>query len=467
MTPSAASLSDMALPQEFVDMIEGYSFAPFSSLADTLQATAPEVSVRLNPAKNTAFPSAAVPVAWWQGGFYLPERGAFTFDPSLHQGVYYVQDAASMFMARVARVLAGGEPVRWLDACAAPGGKTTAVLDALPQGSVVVANEFVRTRADILRENLAKWGKPDVKVTNADTKIFRKYPGLFHIVAADVPCSGEGMMRKDPEAVAQWSPGLVESCARRQREIVENLWTALAPGGYFVYSTCTFNRTENEELVQWMMDEFSAVPVEIPVEQSWGISPGIDVDFPCYRFIPGVTRGEGFFIAVLRKPHSGSPQQKTKSKSKQRKVVQSKTDIRGWLLSDAQVELVEDKDKVFAVSATPLALEMPEELRPAMEIAVIKGRDLIPTQQLAMSTILSQDSFPSVEVDRLTALQYLRCEALKLPEDTPKGITLLKYCGRPLGFVKNLGNRANNLYPAEWRIRSAINPTSLPPLPLE
>ncbi|MDE6265513.1 MAG: rRNA cytosine-C5-methyltransferase, partial [Paramuribaculum sp.] len=442
----------MALPQEFVDMIEGYRFPPFSGLADTLQATAPEVSVRLNPEKNTVFPSAASPVAWWQGGFYLPERGSFTFDPQLHQGRYYVQDAASMFIAHIARVLAGGEPVRWLDACAAPGGKTTAVLDALPQGSVVVANEFVRTRADILRENLAKWGKPDVKVTNADTKIFRKYSGLFHVVAADVPCSGEGMMRKDPEAVAQWSPGLVESCARRQREIVENLWTALAPGGYFVYSTCTFNRTENEEMVQWMIDEFGAIPVDIPVEQSWGISPGINVDFPCYRFIPGVTRGEGLFIAVLRKPHSDSSPQKTKSKSKQRKAVQPKTDIRGWLLPDAQIEFLEDKDKVFAVSTTPLALEMPEELRPAMEIAVIKGRDLIPTQQLAMSTILSPDSFRSVQVDRLTALQYLRCEALKLPDDTPKGFTLLKYNGAPLGFVKNLGNRANNLYPAEWRI---------------
>lgn len=465
MTHSAASLSDMTLPQEFVNMIEGYGFAPFSGLADTLQAAQPEVSVRLNPGKNTALPSAAVPVPWWQGGFYLPERGAFTFDPQLHQGTYYVQDAASMFIARVADVIAGGQPVRWLDACAAPGGKTTAVLDALPQGSVVVANEFVRTRADILRENLAKWGKPDVKVTNADTKIFRKYPGLFHVVAADVPCSGEGMMRKDPEAVAQWSPGLVESCARRQKEIVENVWQALMPGGYFVYSTCTFNRTENEEMVQWMMDEYGAIPVEIPVEASWGISSGIGVDFPCYRFIPGITRGEGLFIAVLRKPASGTPRQNVKNKARQRKAMQPKADIRGWLLPEASVEIVEEKDKVVAVSTTPLALEMPEELRPAMEMAIIKGRDFIPTQQLALSTILSPGCFPAVEVDRLTALQYLRCEALKLPDNTPKGITLLYYNGRPLGFVKNLGNRANNLYPAEWRIRSTVNPASLPPLP--
>ncbi|MDE6048233.1 MAG: RsmB/NOP family class I SAM-dependent RNA methyltransferase, partial [Paramuribaculum sp.] len=266
----------MALPEGFVEMIEGYRFPQFSGLADTLANTAPEVSVRINRAKFTGALPVADQVAWWSSGFYFPERGSFTFDPRLHQGLYYVQDAASMFIAHIARFLAGGKPVKWLDACAAPGGKTTAVIDALPEGSVVVANEFVHTRADILRENLAKWGYPDVRVTNADTKIFRKYKGLFDVVAADVPCSGEGMMRKDPEAVAQWSGALVESCAGRQREIVANLWESLAPGGYFVYSTCTFNRVENEEMVQWIVDEYDAETVDISVDESWGIAPGID-----------------------------------------------------------------------------------------------------------------------------------------------------------------------------------------------
>ncbi|MDE6461118.1 MAG: RsmB/NOP family class I SAM-dependent RNA methyltransferase, partial [Paramuribaculum sp.] len=296
----------MALPQGFVEMIEGFSFPPFSNLAETLAGTAPEVSVRFNRAKYSAVPPLTDKVPWWRGGFYLHSRGAFTFDPALHQGIYYVQDAASMFIARVAEFLADGQPVKWLDACAAPGGKTTAVIDALPEGSVVVANEFVRNRAEILRENLAKWGTPNVKVTDGDTKFFRQYKSLFDIIAADVPCSGEGMMRKDAEAVAQWSPALVESCAKRQREIIANLWSALKPQGYFVYSTCTFNRTENEDMVQWIMDEYGAEPVEIPVEASWGISPGIDVDFPCYRFIPGITRGEGLFMAVLRKPDDGA-----------------------------------------------------------------------------------------------------------------------------------------------------------------
>ena len=465
MTPCAVSLSDMALPQGFVQMIEGLAFPPFSNLAQTLAQTAPEVSVRFNRAKHTAVPPLADMVPWWSGGFYLPQRGAFTFDPALHQGIYYVQDAASMFIAKVAETLATGQPVKWLDACAAPGGKTTAVIDALPVGSVVVANEFVHNRAVILRENLAKWGTPEVKVCEGDTGYFSQFKSLFDIIAADVPCSGEGMMRKDPEAVAQWSPALVESCAKRQREIISNLWSALKPGGYFVYSTCTFNRTENEDMVRWIIDEYDAEPVEIPTEASWGISPGINVDFPCYRFIPGITRGEGLFMAVIRKPSQEEGARQSKSKSKYKKVTQPKANLRDWLKPDAAVELVEDKDKIIALSTSPLALEMPPELRPYVEIAVAKGRDYIPSQQLALSTILAEDKFQTVEVDRLTALQYLRCEALRLPDDTPKGITLLKYLGYPLGFVKNLGNRANNLYPYEWRIRSAVSPESLPPLP--
>ncbi|MDE5744715.1 MAG: hypothetical protein K2H84_03520 [Paramuribaculum sp.] len=454
----------MALSQGFVDMIEGYRFPQFSGLADTLANTAPEVSVRINRAKFTGVLPAADQVAWWDSGFYFPERGSFTFDPRLHQGMYYVQDAASMFIAHIARTLAGGKPVRWLDACAAPGGKTTAVIDALPESSVVVANEFVHTRADILRENLAKWGYSDVKVTNADTGIFRKYKGLFDVVAADVPCSGEGMMRKDSEAVAQWSSGLVESCAARQREIVANLWVALAPGGYFVYSTCTFNRIENEELVQWIVDEYDAEPVDIPVDEAWGIAPGIDTVIPCYRFIPGITRGEGLFIAVVRKPHSDSSSH-TKNKQKGVKKAPTKVDVADWLTSEAQVEIAVDNDRVMALSISALAQSMPQELRPEIPIAVIKGKDLIPTQNLAQSLLLNPCKWQQVEVDRFTALKYLRCEALTLPADTEKGIVLLTYGGLPLGFVKNLGNRANNLYPAEWRIRANINADALPPLP--
>lgn len=456
----------MALPEGFVSMIRSYGLPQFDNLPDALESTTPEVSLRINPAKYTAPFPATDPVPWSGCGFYLPERPAFTLDPMLHQGAYYVQDASSMFISHVAAHLAAGQPVRWLDACAAPGGKTTAVMAALPQGSVVVANEFVRTRAEILRENVAKWGTANAAVTNCDTSRFSRHTALFDIIAADVPCSGEGMMRKDPEAVAQWSPALINSCADRQRTIISNLWPALRPGGYMVYSTCTFNRAENEHIIDWMIDEFGALPVEIPAMPQWNITPGIATTAPCYRFIPGTTRGEGLFLAVVRKPDGPIPNSRPAKAPKPAKPDKALAQLALWLLPDAQVELSLDKDTVTATSTAPAALTLPPELRPATPIATRKGRDFIPTQQLALSTLLNPEIWPRLDVDRLTALSYLRAEALHLPEDTPRGIVLLTYSGLPLGFVKNLGNRANNLYPDPWRIRTSI-PANLPPLPLQ
>lgn len=194
----------------------------------------PSVAVRLNAGKTGAGKSVVGGrrVGWNDAGFHLSERPAFTFDPALHQGLYYVQDASSMFVGHVVGELTrnAAGPLTVLDACAAPGGKTTAVIDALPEGSVVVANEFVAKRAAVLRENLAKWGYPYVVVTQGDTSRFSQMEGVFDIVVADVPCSGEGMMRKDEDAVGQWSDGLVEQCSRLQHEILGNLWGALRPG---------------------------------------------------------------------------------------------------------------------------------------------------------------------------------------------------------------------------------------------
>lgn len=451
----------MALPEGFARMIKSYGQPQYDRLLTALADSAPEVSVRLNPEKYPYSLPVQDSVPWSDYGYYLPERPAFTFDPLIHQGAYYVQDASSMFIAHVAKFLSGSRPVRWLDACAAPGGKTTAVVSSLPQGSVVVANEFVRTRADILAENVAKWGYGDVRVTNRDTAWFGGFAGVFDIIAADVPCSGEGMMRKDEEAVAQWSPKLIETCVARQQTIISNLWNALKPGGYMVYSTCTFNRQENEEMVDWMRAKYGAVPVAVPLSEEWNILPGIDTDAPCYRFVPGTVRGEGLFMAVVRKPDDSDARQKNFGRSASGKTV---PEVSGWLSPSAQVEVRADKDVAVALSTSPLAVEMPAEMRPQFTVARLKGRDYVPVQQLALSLAMNRDVWGAVEVDRLTALAYLRAEALRLPSGLPRGIVLLTYSGLPLGFVKNIGNRANNLYPDEWRIRSSV-PAPLPPLP--
>lgn len=456
------------LPDEFLRLIESYNAPALAELSGAL-LTDPSVSVRFNPAKGATSLASLEPVPWCPDGAYLPERYPFAFDPLWHQGVYYVQDASSMFVSHVVdsilQRITLNRPVRLLDACAAPGGKTTAAISRLPLDATIVANEYVPARCAVLCENLAKWGYGDAAVTRGDTNRFRSHPEAFDIIIADVPCSGEGMMRKDPEAVAQWSLSLVEQCVKRQREIVDNLWDALAPGGFLIYSTCTFNRLENEEMVQYIVDSYQAESVELHVDPSWGIEAGVNTPHHCYRFIPGRVRGEGLFMALLRKPgtlprqHDGSASshgrkgayKRRGAKGKQPSLDQSMlTVLRSWLNQEAEFHLEDDHIVALPEGSDPLIAKLGGGLR----VATIKGRDLVPTQQLAMSRHLRTEGFPTADVDAATAIDYLRCRAITLPNATPRGIILLRYEGRPLGFVKNLGSRANNLYPKPWRILS-------------
>lgn len=458
-------MSRTPIPEQFLKMMVSFDRQEFDALPAALDAE-PEVGVRLNTRKPFRITSDAEQVAWCPVGLHLPERPSFTFDPLLHQGAYYVQDPSSMITWHVARMIADelGRPVAWLDACAAPGGKTTAAIDALPDGSAVVANEYVAARADILRENLAKWGYPLVTVTQGDTSRFAAMGEIFDVIAADVPCSGEGMMRKDDEARRQWTPRLTEQCASLQREIVNNLWKALRPGGYLIYSTCTLNTTENEENVAHFINTFGAENPAIPVAEGCGIMPSLSPDVAALRFTPGRARGEGLFMALLRKPaDSATPAPAAKTQRRRDRSTASSPDEHPWL--DPRLKVVEQTDQKGNVTVTIPTPLLPRELSPTLTIGVRKGHDIIPSQQLALSTALRHDAFPTADVDRLTALQYLRRETIALPEGTPRGIVLLKYAGLPLGFVKNLGNRANNLYPASWRILSQL-PDPLPSLPL-
>ena len=214
-----------------------------------------------------------------------------------------------MFITHVLRSLADSSlftlhsSLHLLDMCAAPGGKSTAMRTVLPEGSTLVSNEPIPNRAQILLENITKWGWPDCIVTNNYPRDFRKAKILFDLILCDVPCSGEGMFRKDPATIGEWSPQNVEKCWRLQREIVSDAWECLNPGGLLIYSTCTYNIKENEENVRWIMETYDAEPVTIPTDPSWNITgsllPGFDA--PVYRFIPGITRSEGLFLCVLRK----------------------------------------------------------------------------------------------------------------------------------------------------------------------
>lgn len=416
--------------------------------------TAPEVSVRINPAKGLALPPGE-PVPWCKEGVYLPERPKFTFDPALHQGRYYVQDASSMAIAVVVRQLtASATHVRYLDACAAPGGKTTAALAALPDGSVVVANEFDYRRAEILTENLAKWGAPGVIVTRGDTARFSVCDSVFDIVSVDAPCSGEGMMRKDAKARSQWSSALVRECAALQRQIIDNVWPALRPGGYMIYSTCTFNRTEDEENLQYIIDRYGAEAVRIEVLDGIdGIVRGIRTSAPCYRFLPGKIKGEGLFIAAVRKPGE-APAAQLKIPKKGLRDYRRVSDM-GLLDGDFVYFQRQQDIYAFPASLADGMLVLSDRLgaiASGVGVCSVKGKDFIPSQALAMSQALRRGAYPEAEVPEEEALAYLRREVVTLPDSAPKGYVLLTCGGCSLGFVKNLGNRANNLYPQAWRI---------------
>ena len=437
-------------------------------LAECLKATGPSCSLRVNVAKGVRPANdERRPVAWCAEGFYIDgDRPQFTFDPALHQGLYYVQDASSMALTEVIRKIAGEsrEPLVYVDACAAPGGKTTAALGCLPPGSVVIANEFDRSRCGVLAENVAKWGATGVIVSNCDTSRLAQLGGLADIVAVDAPCSGEGMMRKDDDAVAQWTSRLTRNCSSLQKEIVANAWNALRPGGCLVYSTCTFNTLENEGVVEWAVAELGAEVHPTGLERYAGVSGQIGSDHHAARFIPGRVDGEGLFMALMRKPSDAPAAPALKpAKVKPLKLPQVESWLRsGFVLAELAPGIVSALPQDSAALIAAVASKL-KAVYVATEVASLKGRDYVPSQQLALAPeVLRREAFPQVEVDYATAMLYLQGQAIQLSGGVPRGFVLLTYGARPLGFVKNLGNRANNLYPRRWAVRSSYVPPTAP-----
>ena len=432
------------------------------------------VSLRYNPLKTSFAPAdaEAMRVPWASRGYYLAERPAFTFDPLFHAGAYYVQEASSMFLEQALRQYVDG-PVRYLDLCAAPGGKTTLAISALPEGSLVVGNEVDRKRANILAKNVAKWGSASTLVSNRRADSFTPLESFFDVILTDVPCSGEGMFRKDPRAVEEWSEANVANCAVRQREILQDIWPALRPGGLLIYSTCTYNTEENEEMLQWICRELGAEMLPLSIDPAWGIHAPLREGVSAYRFMPHTTRGEGLFMAVLRKADDGEAPadgdrlvrdfaRKRLKKGGKREMPFPK-EATGWVINPETFRFEVEGDRLVAYPREHAdeLLMLADRLAPlsaGLTLGTVKGKDIVPDHQLALSAALRPDAFPRAEIDRETALSYLRREAIALPADLPKGYVVVCYEGHPLGFAKHLGNRSNNLYPQEWRIRSSYSP---------
>lgn len=460
----------MNLPIDFIFQIEDLFGGNEKEFLTALKGNSP-TSIRVNPKKMGHIPSNGERVPWAENGFYLPTRPSFTFDPLFHAGCYYPQEASSMFVEQVFKQYVDGD-VYVLDLCAAPGGKSTHIASLISDRSVLVSNEVIRTRANILSENITKLGNQNVVVTNNDPADWGNITSFFDVMLVDAPCSGEGMFRKDADAVDEWSLSNVRLCKNRQQQILTNVWDTLKPGGILIYSTCTYNASENEDNVQWIVETLNAEPLQLELDEEWGITGALKGNLPVYRFLPHKTKGEGFFMAVFRKTETDDdyPTFQSRSKYSQQRTFLNDVPFRQYVKNADDYE--------FFIHQTTGCVAIPSWLKDVYlllsdnmkvvscgtVIGELKGKGMIPDHSLAMSPILNDEVVEKYEVDWKTAISYLQKEALILPADAPKGYLLITFSGVPLGFVKNIGNRANNLYPQEWRIRTKNIPSEYSPV---
>lgn len=430
-----------ALRASFGDDMEAFEHA--------LAQPAP-VSIRLNPFKPSDVRGEQVP--WCANGHYLAERPLFTLDPRLHAGAYYVQEASSMIMEPVFNATGFvGRDITVLDVCAAPGGKSTHLRSLLSDGSLLVCNEIDPKRASILCENIWKWGHPNIVVCNNAPERFSQLQSFFDMVVIDAPCSGEGLMRKDPYAIEQWSTSLVRECTVRQGRILEAVWPSVGPGGYVVYSTCTYEACENEEQVERMMTMLGAEHVEVTGTEEHGIVRGKNgIGLRC---LPHLVKGEGQFMALLRKP---GMRNNGRSFRKFSSPVVLNTELHRMLRSANDLDFHQRRDLVHAspsihAHAIEELIQAVDPIAPGIPIAELNGRHVKPHPALALSTLLDRSAVPSIEVDRDDALRYLRGEALRATQGS--GLALVVFDELALGWAKGAGNRWNNHWPDPWRIR--------------
>ena len=438
------------------------AFSAFDTPAST--------SVRINPLKPCSgtglIRQKSAPVPWSEDGLIMDSRPVFTLDPLFHAGAYYVQDSSSMFVGHIFREFVrpdlSSAPVRVLDLCAAPGGKTTDLAASLRRvcgdSFLLVANEVMKQRAGVLAENVALWGDPNIVVTNDDPKAFSALEGFFDVVLADVPCSGEGMFRKDEQAVGQWSEENVALCAARQKRILADMWDCLAEGGILIYSTCTFNRYENDFNAEWIVSELGAEPL---TKDTGAFGHGVLKTEWGYSLVPGHVCGEGQYCAAFRKTGRNSARRLSNGRLKPSRTPVSKEESK--LLSQYFPEDFSFRKKLDTFIAVPHVAESYlsvlesylHVIAVGCALGTFKGNTLVPDADMALSFKATRAAFPCVDVDRMTALKFLHRDAITLV-DAPRGYVSIVYDSIPLGYVKNLGNRCNSLHPPGRRIRMNI-----------
>ncbi|MBM3441667.1 MAG: hypothetical protein FJX89_03090 [Bacteroidetes bacterium] len=462
----------MPLPEALLQSLEGVPGYDRAALVGVHEAAEVRASVRLNPAKQYDLglsglsdawrwsldrPVTPQAVPWWPHGYSLQPRPAFFLDPLWHAGVYYVQEASSMFLGyAVEELLEGRTGLRVLDVCASPGGKSTQ-LASLPQTGLLLSNETIRSRVPALNENLVKWGSPHACISSEDPAALARLEDFFDLMVVDAPCSGSGLFRRQPEAVGEWTPAHVDLCQRRQRRILAEVLPALAPGGLLFYATCSYSPAENEEVVDWLVQEQGLEGLRVRIPEAWGIVEVICTSRAVgYRFFPDRLAGEGFFLACLQKSGTRQPQQSKVRPSKS--FYDRGSELSAWMTSPSQCHVYEQSGSLYAVPqalAQDIAI-LSEALR-LRKAGVRLGRwvrgTLLPDHELAMSPWMHPQK-ASLPLAREQAIRYLRRASVDTPEH-PLGWAVATWQGVPLGLLKCMPGRTNNHYPAEWRIRRA------------
>ena len=429
-------------------------------LFEALNGESP-VAIRLNPMKcgDSGVWSNGEQVGWSRYGRKLKERPLFTLDTAFHAGAYYVQEAASQFID----YLLSKEELqgkRVLDMCAAPGGKTTIYSTAVGESGLVVANEYVRSRANVLADNVRKWGMGNVLVTNNSPEHLAQFEGWFDVVAVDAPCSGEGMFRKEEVAREDWSNEAVKMCVARQLSIVREAWQSLRDGGLFIYSTCTFNDEEDEGVLRNFIEERGDVFVpseRVDTDDAWGVVRGEVGPFQTFRFFPHKCDSEGLFVAVARKAEDTTQRTpKARKKVMQEVDKNSRKELMQWLQSPDKYIFATVADTVYAYRAEQFkAVQALSESLTAIYSGVAMGQifkgKLKPDWALSQYVGLERGAVAVEELDEERALDYLRKRDISVGE-MREGINLLTHNGLSLGFAKRVGTRCNNLYPNSLKI---------------
>lgn len=441
----------MEFPSGFIQQIQnasGFDEGPFLLAHET---PAP-VSIRLNPNKKTNMQHGEN-VPWCSNAYYLPVRPAFVFDPLFHAGAYYVQEASSMFTGYLFSTYADKtKSLKILDLCAAPGGKSTLIAGLMNEHSLLVSNEVIKSRARILKENIDKWGNPNVVVSNNDPRDFSALTNFFDVIIIDAPCSGSGLFRKEPEAKNEWSEENVLHCSKRQSRILEDVIPALKQNGLLIYATCSYSEAENEQIVMQLITKGFQPLINKKLPSDFG---NIVTNEYGYRFYPDKIKGEGFFVSILQKTESDNQDEQAFNKKTEPLTTSETAIISPYLKAPEELFFYKHKNIIYCIpeviQPAVMALGNLYLIKSGIAIGEIKHNELIPDHELALSTLIGEN-IPKVELDEPTAIAYLRKNTIQIDTEI-KGWCLVTYQQLPLGWIKVIPGRINNYYPVELRIR--------------